>query len=110
MSPIRPENKKLYPSNWAEISRSVRTEAGNKCELCGVSNYTIRDKARIILTVAHLDNDPTNNERKNLKALCQRCHNRYDAAFRAKNRRANAMKDREEAGQVSLFIINGRKK
>lgn len=41
---------------------------------------------RIVLTVAHLDHDPTNNSLDNLRALCQRCHNRHDAPHRAANR------------------------
>lgn len=32
----------------------------------------------IVLTVAHLDHDPRNCDPSNLKALCQRCHLRYD--------------------------------
>lgn len=37
---------------------------------------------RIVLTVAHLDHTPENCDPSNLKAWCQRCHNRYDAATR----------------------------
>lgn len=37
---------------------------------------------RIVLTVAHLDQQPENCTDENLKALCQRCHNRYDAPTR----------------------------
>ncbi|WP_148041392.1 HNH endonuclease family protein [Rufibacter immobilis] len=37
---------------------------------------------KVILTVAHLDHDPTNNEDWNLKALCQLCHNRHDRKHR----------------------------
>lgn len=37
---------------------------------------------RIVLTVAHLDHQPENCARENLKALCQRCHNRYDLPHR----------------------------
>lgn len=33
---------------------------------------------RIVLTTAHLDRDPSNNDLDNLAALCQRCHLRYD--------------------------------
>jgi hypothetical protein len=32
----------------------------------------------IVLTVAHLDHNPSNCHLSNLKALCQRCHLRYD--------------------------------
>jgi hypothetical protein len=37
---------------------------------------------RIVLTVAHLDHTPENCADDNLRAWCQRCHNRYDAAMR----------------------------
>ena len=45
---------------------------------------TIR-AAVIILTIAHLDHDPTHNDPANLRALCQRCHNRHDANHRQAN-------------------------
>jgi hypothetical protein len=134
--PIKPENKRLYPDNWADISRAIRGAAGNCCEGCGVPNrqtilrgqgddhgYWMVDdgshsvhcatkKARvrcafpydfdgkpvtIILTVAHLDHDPSNNDRGNLKALCQRCHldhdrdlHRINAAATRRARKASA--------------------
>ncbi len=34
--------------------------------------------SRVVLTVAHLDHDPGHNAPSNLRAMCQRCHNRYD--------------------------------
>ena len=40
------------------------------------------DPVRVVLTVAHLDHQPENCERSNLRALCQSCHNAYDAPFR----------------------------
>jgi len=43
----------------------------------------------IVLTIAHLDHDIKNNDFSNLKALCQRCHNRYDISYRSANRRKN---------------------
>lgn len=82
--PIRPENKARYPKDWPAISRATRDRAGNKCEDCGVENYSIRDGSKIVLTVAHLDHTPENCEPGNLKAWCQRCHNRYDAPMRAR--------------------------
>lgn len=38
--------------------------------------------SKVILTVAHLDHIPENCDDKNLKAMCQRCHNKYDAPMR----------------------------
>ncbi len=42
---------------------------------------------KIVLTVAHLDHDKTNNRFWNLKALCQRCHLRHDIKQHAANRK-----------------------
>lgn len=39
---------------------------------------------RIVLTVAHLNHTPEDCRPENLRAWCQRCHNRYDAAERRK--------------------------
>lgn len=112
--PIKPENKKLYPKNWDEIRQNILKRAKNRCEFCGVENhiegFRLRDSERfvrtdndvimkrfakafshkiikIVLTIAHLDHDPTNNDPNNLRALCQRCHNRYDVEHRKETRK-----------------------
>lgn len=111
--PIRPENKKLYPKNWKQIRNDILKRANNKCEFCGVDNYAegYRDKngnfiksegmqqeadildgekiIRIVLTVAHLDHNPQNNDYNNLKALCQRCHLRHDIEQHRESRKNN---------------------
>lgn len=53
---------------------------------------------RIILTVAHLDHIPENCADDNLRAMCQRCHNLYDAAMRRAGIRQRAF-----ANQIDLF-------
>lgn len=111
--PIRPENKKLYPKNWKQIRNDILKRANNKCEFCGVDNYAegYRDKngnfiksegiqqeadildgekiIRIVLTIAHLDHNPQNNDYNNLKALCQRCHLRHDIEQHKESRKNN---------------------
>jgi 5-methylcytosine-specific restriction endonuclease McrA len=58
---------------------------------------------RIVLTVAHLDHQPENCAPENLKALCQRCHNRYDA----RHRRAGIIeRARQALNIVDLFAGN----
>lgn len=89
--PIRPENRGLYASDWAETSRSRRALAGDRCEGspaypdCRAANRQPHPVtgSTVILTVAHLDHDPRNNAPENLRAWCQRCHNTYDAPARA---------------------------
>lgn len=91
--PIKPENRSRYPKDWPEIRLQILKRADNKCEFCGVENHTYRlnkktgKEARIVLTIAHLDHTPENCEPENLKALCQKCHNAYDAKHRAETRK-----------------------
>lgn len=68
---------------------------GFRCVTDGASEdpgYAIlrsdRRTVRVVLTVAHLDHQPENNTLENLRALCQRCHNRYDQEHRMATRRA----------------------
>lgn len=111
--PIKPENKHRYPINWKEISEDIRfNRAKNKCEVCGAINYSYVNKytrelctqdeddaIQIILTVAHLDHIPENCDYSNLKAMCQKCHNSYDASHRA-----NTRKEKKLKGQFKLKI------
>lgn len=104
--PIKPENKSRYPKNWKQIRAQILERAQNRCEFCGVKNHSIVMKAgtenwqfpepaMVVLTVAHLDHRPENCAPENLRALCQRCHNRYDAKHRAATRsHTRAMKDK----------------
>jgi hypothetical protein len=130
-----PLDYKEYHPKWSLISRLIRfRRAQNKCEWCGVANYTIRRKNTdtgkdelpcgniwldsvaergcstyqeakqladhwnwledgigkwnvIVLTVAHVDHDKTNNVFSNLAALCQRCHLNHDLTHHINNRR-----------------------
>lgn len=112
-----PINYKEYHPDWKAISLRIRKErAQNKCEWCGRENslYYItnadgtpdkcfpecddKDYAqackdtgshvvRIVLTVAHIDHNKTNNDDANLAALCQRCHLNHDRKQHAENRR-----------------------
>lgn len=78
----------------------VRDEnTGEYLGLAKGSDYDGR-AVRIILTVAHLNHDPTDNRDENLAALCQQCHLRYDAKQKAKERaeRANEMQGELFAG------------
>jgi hypothetical protein len=93
--PIRPENRSRYPRDWKATGLRIRQErAGNRCEQagCGAVNglpHPITG-SKVMLTVAHLDHAPENCADANLRAMCQRCHNAYDAAYRRENRRRRA--------------------
>lgn len=110
-----PCDYKTYPLNWfSEIRPAALDRAGNKCQDCGIENYSLRylqgtrfccndsfKQARqrrydsgisdvltiVVLTVVHLDRFPMNNAPENLRVLCLRCANRRDAKRRAKIRK-----------------------
>lgn len=99
--PILPEKRQLYPSNWKELRSQVLARAGHRCEGspafpdCRAINYEPHPVtgSKVVLTTAHLDHNPQNNDLSNLRALCQRCHNKHDAKHRHANRRASARKE-----------------
>lgn len=62
--------------NGEFIDNIIEMPIGGKC-------------VKIVLTIAHLDHDITNNNFDNLAALCQRCHLRYDAKQHAQTRKKN---------------------
>ena len=111
--PIRPENRHHYrTAEWLGAKAAVIERAAGRCERCGVPNGRLivrglrggwydyeelcgmnsdvgislvgdNPEVRIVLTVAHLDQNPENNALDNLAHLCQQCHNRHDARARA---------------------------
>jgi len=122
--PIRPENLKRYPPSWREISRRIRFDrAKGRCECAGQCGRDHRADNRpqfddedrcdavhgephpvtrslVVLTVAHLDHTPENCDDANLVAMCQKCHNAYDAPER---RRGMAERARKAAAVADLF-------
>jgi hypothetical protein len=57
------------------------------------------DYVKTILTVGHLDHDPSHCTDENLRAWCQGCHNRYDRAHRT----ATRAQQTERLGQLTLL-------
>ena len=78
-----------YPEDWKEIRQTILERAENKCELCGAENYKPHWKTgnKVILTIAHIDQDRENNKEWNLLALCQRCHLKIDLPYKIRKRR-----------------------
>jgi hypothetical protein len=117
-------NRHKYPSDWEEISLSVRQAAGWSCQKCGkpcrragesVSEFLARSPnlpavevrthpIRWCLTVAHLNHIESDCRSENLAAMCAPCHLKYDAAHHALSRKANRMKALEQSGQLNLFV------
>lgn len=120
-----PMDRKKYPKNWEAFSEEIRfVRAAGRCECtgeCGLHKthpgprrcVEIHGepakwaKGKVVLTVAHLNNDggpcrcePRCALAEHVKAMCQRCHIRYDV----KRHMLNASQTRMlKAGQRALF-------
>ncbi|MBS1807635.1 MAG: hypothetical protein JST84_05530 [Acidobacteria bacterium] len=90
--PIKPENKKLYPPNWKTLSHLVRfVRAKGRCQNCGRTHGQrfLFSPGQIILRAAHLNQDPTDNRKTNLRALYQKCHLAHDCSDNLKRAAIN---------------------
>jgi hypothetical protein len=63
------------------ISRQQRAHPPAPHELANIRT------TRVVLAAAHRDHDPTNNRRRNLACLCQRCHMLHDRPHHLRQRR-----------------------
>lgn len=114
-----PMDRSRYPENWDAIAQATKEAANWHCEHCkkpcrrpgqswpefaleriNIGWHVDLDKPQQwTLTVAHLDQDPSNNDPANLKALCSICHLEHDRPHRLANRRRKL----ERAGQLNLL-------
>jgi len=127
--------RELYPADWEQLTAQLKDEVGQCCEQCGVENHVwiYRNKLdpskwigvdqeeelyyhrtlyptkphEVVLTTAHLDRNPANNERSNLRVLCQRCYLVYDSPHHVENARQTRIKKKRQAklkaGQLAIF-------
>lgn len=120
MSPIKPENRALYGMDWPLIAREVKDDSYWTCQCDGRCGRTPHADpcgavhgqphpstgSKVVLTVAHLDHDPSNNgephDRPNLCAMCQACHLSYDADHHAETRAATRDAAVAELGTLTL--------
>ena len=116
-----PVDYRKYPADWKAISRSIRDRSGGRCECMGECGLH-RDhpgprrcvevnggpakwaKGKVVLTVAHLNADggvcdcaEHCGNPAHLKAMCQRCHIRYDLPRHIKNAKATRQRKAREA-------------
>lgn len=85
---------------------SALDEAGEAEWYWNHEQYT-HEPIQVVLTTAHLDQNPGNNERSNLRVLCQRCHLVYDNPFNQVKRRITRLNNNRQAklsaGQLEIF-------
>lgn len=97
--PINPEKMKRYigggthSKEWKAFRATLLDRAGNCCEGtdqhpdCRAANGQPHPEtgSKVVLTIAHMDWDESHEDPERCRALCQRCHNHWDASHRRKN-------------------------
>lgn len=115
--PISPERMKLYPGGsirskqWRTFRASILERAGNRCEgtpmhpSCCAANGEAHPETggKVVLTIAHMDHDESHADPDRCRALCQRCHNKWDAP----HRRANAARTRHNKLALADLVEGG---
>ena len=92
-----PMDKSLYPKDWEAIADFVQHYFDGQVQGQDTRDL-VEHPQRYTLSVAHLDHQPGNCDRSNLKALCMPCHCRYDLTCMAQKRRLKA----ERLGQLRI--------
>ena len=108
-----PIDKSKYPRDWPAISKRIRERSGGRCECsgeCGLHHEhrceevngrpALWARGKVVLTVAHLNHLESDCRPENLKAMCQRCHLRYDSKHHQKHARETR---RKKKGISDLF-------
>ena len=99
----RPNGVTVYvvDGGWIDPKTGQLTDTRGEDEGCvRMSEWPEGRFVFTVLTVAHLDHQPENNDPENLRALCQRCHLRWDAKHHAAEARKTR---RKRGGQEFLF-------
>lgn len=99
--PIRADRMTRYPggsirsAEWKAFRAEILERAGNRCEGtpqnpdCRAENGAAHPVtgSKVVLTIAHMDHDESHRDPERCRALCQRCHNQWDAPHRARSRK-----------------------
>ena len=75
---------------WDAAGQTWRSGKGRELRLAPPGTLTLTlpiQTTRVVLACAHLDHEPGNNDPRNLKALCQRCHMLHDRVEHLRQRR-----------------------
>jgi hypothetical protein len=113
---VSPMRRADYPRDWKQKAAAIKFgRAHGRCECrgeCGVRHdgrcearhgqpHPITSKV-VWLQTAHLDRNTRNNDPANLRAMCPRCHVRYDSG----QHRANAAWTRAGRPDVQLELFS----
>jgi hypothetical protein len=97
----------IYSKEWKTFRASIIERAENCCEgtpqhpECRAENRKPHPETGsiVVLTIAHMDQDESHCDPDRCRALCQKCHNSWDAP----HRKLNAAKTRRrKSPQIDL--------
>jgi 5-methylcytosine-specific restriction endonuclease McrA len=105
------KNRQNYPPHWFDTIRpAILARDRYKCKACGLAHRAQgfysgdsfiecsdeherswakaqgRKVQRVFLQIAHIDQNPSNNNYENLQAMCPRCHLKFDNSFNSAKR------------------------
>lgn len=80
----------VKPNDFTYDLHKYSGKSWTTCENGKLIRYRV---ALVVLTIAHLDHMPENCNEDNLRAWCQKCHNKYDAKHRAETRKKQITED-----------------
>lgn len=111
------KNKHRYPENWNDVIRPyILARDMFRCDDCGAWHrdtgyyegnkfHVLHDQfqidwakrngkkvTKIHLQIAHLDQNPANNDYSNLRAKCPKCHLRFDNLYNSAKRKMRKQK------------------
>ena len=67
---------------WSAIKSILFEDRGNKCEVCGISEWNGKS---LSLEIDHIDGIHTNNNPNNLRIICPNCHSQTNT-YKARNK------------------------
>jgi len=109
------EGSRCYASNGESIYwvwYNDQSEGGRWVDMEGFGSEpfdNFRGPVKIVLTTAHLDHTPENNDPDNLRVFCQKCHLRYDREHHAATRKATMEKNKIRDAEIhDLGLGQGR--
>ena len=99
-----PFKKERYPHNWKSLSLFIRERDHWCCVFCGAVNKEPHPitGSKVVLTVAHLNQNESNNDPANLASLCQRCHFTHDREDNQQRRVQNMRDKKLTNGQLTF--------
>jgi hypothetical protein len=92
-------DRRRYPPDWPQISRRIRERDKWRCRWCGARNGEPHPDtgSRVVLTVAHLNHEPSDCGEANLLSLCPRCHLEYDRPMHIQHARETRWRKKHTA-------------